>query len=1232
MNSVAEEINDILVHHGVKGQKWGVRRYQNKDGSLTAAGKKRNAEFKKAENEVIRKLSNTYSKFDKKPINIYEVKSRGNINDNDVKICVKLANEKFNEAFSIEPKITKDVVSSVSNSGCSMYGLEYRLKQPTSLAGKIASDSKEKRISFEESAKQIKDSIRYTSVSNNEDFVSNYYSIKNDLKSKGYEEIKCKNYFESYKNGKSMHKSVQSVFMDTDGNMFELQFQTPSSQAAKELKIPLYEERRKNGISELRAKELESNMRELANKVKDPSNINDILNHRSESMNSIAEEIKSYIGCSEMTDEEFLEHYGMPRRSGRYPWGSGEDPYQRTGDFLGRIEELKKNGWQETPENIKEAFGMTTTQYRTQKALAKDERRMLEVARVKSLKEDGLSNTEIGKIMGKNESTIRSLLNDKSEARMKQAKETADFLRKQIDEKGMIDVGTGIELELGVSREKLNQALAILEAEGYPVYKGGIPQVTNKGKQINQMVICPPGTEHKEIYNYDQVHSITEYVSHDNGETFDKFVYPKSMDSSRLMIRYKEDGGIEKDGVMELRRGVPDLDLGESHYAQVRILVDNERYLKGMAVYGDNKDFPDGVDIIFNTNKSKDIPKMEVLKKIKDDPDNPFGSLIKAGGQSYYIDENGDRQLSLINKRAEEGDWTEWKDKLPSQFLSKQPLSMAKKQLGLAIADKEAEFDEICSLTNPTVKKTLLKSFADDCDSAAVHLQAAALPGQKYHVIIPNNTLKDDQIYAPGYDPGTKLALIRYPHGGTFEIPICTVVKSNKIGEQLIGKTSIDAVCVNSKVAERLSGADFDGDTVMCIPTHDRSGKVKVASTPALKGLEGFDSKSYQYDKHTTDPDGTEHYYRNGREFRVMKNTQNEMGKVSNLITDMTLRGATQDELAAAVRHSMVVIDAEKHKLDYKQSELDNNISALKKKYQNGGGASTLISRSKSEISVDKRQGTPRVNLKKNEGKNNPETGDIWYDPSKPEGSLLYKTATDLEYKVTKTNKRTGQVTVITKKRSQQSTKMAETDDAYTLISDANTPMERVYADYANTMKAMANRARVEASNSGKIAYSPTAKKIYKVEVDSLDEKLKKSLSNAPRERQAQLLANVEVNAKKQSNPNMKKEDVKKASQQALTKYRTSFGAKRESIKITDKEWEAIQAGAISENKLIQILNHTDTDNLRQKATPRSSSTLSTAKVNKIKAMSNSNFSLADIAKACGVSTSTVSKYLKGAN
>ena len=931
--------------------------------------------------------------------------------------------------------------------------------------------------------------------------------------------------------------------------------------------------------------------------------------------------------------EEILMHYGMPRRSGRYPWGSGEDPYQHGRDFLGRIEELKKQGWTETPENIKKEFGLTTTQYRTEKALAKDERRMLDVARAKSLKADGKGATEIGREMGIPESTVRSLLNEKSEARMNQAKETAAFIKKQIDEKGMIDVGTGVERELNISKEKLDQALYLLEREGYPIYKGGIPQVTNPGQQTNQRVICPPGTEHKEIYNYDKIHTVNDYISRDGGDTYEKkFTYPSSMDSKRLKIRYNEEGGLEKDGIVELRRNVEDLSLGESRYSQVRILVDGTHYIKGMAVYSD--DMPDGVDVIFNTNKKQGTPVKDVLKEIKKDPDNPFGSAIKdaqQGGQYWYTDsKTGERKLGLINKRADEGDWSEWKDSLPSQFLAKQSRSMAKKQLDLAKADKLAEFDEICSLTNPTIKKHLLEKFASNCDSAAVHLQAAALPGQKYHVIIPVNSLKDTEVYAPGYDPGTKLALIRYPHGGTFEIPVLTVTHKNPTAKKVIGTDVIDAVGINSKVAERLSGADFDGDTVMCIPTHDKHGKVKITSTNELEGLKGFDPKASYPErpgmKYMKDP-------KTGKD-----NTQQQMGVISNLITDMTLRGATTDELARAVKHSMVVIDAGKHKLDYKQSEIDNNIAGLKQKYQpkydvdgnlvGYGGSSTIFSRSKGQYSVVRRKGTPKINMK----------GEEWYDPDKPEGALIYKTDPDAAYTVKKINKKTGEVKETTQYRMQKSTRMAETDDAYTLVSDLRHPMEVIYADYANSMKSLANQARKEMVNTGKIAYSSTAKKTYQKEVDSLMAKLNTALLNAGRERAAQRKANAEVQAKKAAyeeeyGAKMKPGDAKKASQQAISKYRVDVGSvtrSERSIKITDREWEAIQAGAISESKLKQILDNSDVDTLRQRATPRATTTLSQAKINRIRSMSNSNYSLSEIAKTLGVSTTTVSSYLKG--
>lgn len=1010
-------------------------------------------------------------------------------------------------------------------------------------------------------------------------------------------------------------------------------------------------------------------------------------------MNPIAEEILGYYGSKD--DSDVILHYGMKYRSGRYPYGSGEDPYQHGRDFLGRIEELKKQGWTETAENIKKEFGenVTLSDYRNEKKWCEYERRLRNVETAKRLRDkEGLGPTEIGRRMGINESTVRSLLNPDSEAKMKIAKDTADFLKSKVDENehGMLDVGKGTELRLRVSKEMLNAALYGLEGDGYVVYTGGIPQPTNPGQQTIQKVLCKPGTPHSAIYDYDKIGTIDDYISRDGGKTFEKkFTYPESLDSKRLKIRYAEDGGIEKDGIIELRRNVDDLSLGESRYSQVRIMVDGTHYLKGMAVYSD--DMPKGVDVIFNTNKKSDVPMKDVLKKIKSDPDNPFGSLIKdadQGGQYWYEDKTtGEKKLGLINKRADEGDWSDWKDALPAQFLSKQSKSLAEKQLNIAKNSKQLEYEELCSITNPVVKKHLLSKFADECDAAAVNLQAAALPGQKYHVIAAFPSIKDNEVYAPNYENGTKLALVRYPHGGTFEIPIVTVNNKLALPKKVLGADAGDAIGINSKVAERLSGADFDGDTVMCIPTHDSKGRVKIASKDALKGLEGFDPKvEYGPDPSQTkvDADGSVHYYRKGVEYPLMKKTDTEMGRISNLITDMTLDGgASNDEMARAVRHSMVVIDAEKHHLDYKASEIENDIASLRRTYQKHvdsegrtryGGASTIISRSKGEVDVDKREGSPYVNIKGSKG----------YDPSRPEGALIWKTARQEKlYKPDyTTDKKTGTRTIKTvdgkrikydpsneedrnkyspikkidpdtgdvfytnkagtikyamRKVTQKSTRMAETDDAYSLLSEARHPMEIVYADYANSMKAMANRARKEMISTPSLEKNKNAEKVYKADVDKLKADLNNAELNALRERAAMRKANVSIANKQEltlqeTGKKMKAGDVRKAGQQAMTKYREEVGSvsrKKRNIEITDRQWEAIQSGAVTESLLKRVLNNTDIDKLRERATPRTVKTLTPAQINRVKAMQANGFTISEIAIKLGKSSSTISNYLK---
>lgn len=1004
-------------------------------------------------------------------------------------------------------------------------------------------------------------------------------------------------------------------------------------------------------------------------------------------MSSVLEEMRAVLEG----DEEALFHYGTKFHSGRYPYGSGDDPYQHEGDFLTRVERLRKDGWKETADNVKKEFGISLEDYRNEKAWANYTRRERQVARAKSLKEKGLGDTAIGKEMGISESSVRSLLNPNSEAKMLAAKQTADFLKSQVDAKGMIDVGKdverfisvgdGVERSLGISRTKLDQALYALESEGYVVWQNRVEQPTNRGNWTTQMVLCPPGTPHSAIYDLDKIHSIADYQTTDDGATFQKkFTYPSSLDSKRLMVRYADDvgtdgfKGIEKDGIIELRRGVDDLSLSGTKYAQVRILVDGTHYLKGMAVYSD--DMPDGVDVVFNTNKKNDIPALgpkdnTVLKPIKNDPENPFGSLIKdadQGGQYWYDDKKtGEKKLGLINKKSDEGDWSEWADALPSQFLSKQSLTLAKRQLNLAANDREEEFRRICEINNPTIKKHLLNSFSDDCDGAAVNLKAAALPKQKYHVIVPINSLKDTEVYAPGYTDGTKLALVRYPHGGIFEIPVLTVNNRNTLGKKLLGKDSTDAVGITSKIAEQLSGADFDGDTVMCIPTD--YGNVRISRSDPLKGLKGFDPKVEYATKRGDDGN---YYNDRGEKVKIMtkRGTQMEMGIISNLITDMTLSGgATDDEKARAVKHSMVVIDAEKHKLDYTRSEIENDIASLKRKYQRTiredgtvktGGASTIISRAKSEERVDKRRGQATID---------PETGkktfklanadDLYYVDStrdKNTGTVTIRTSSGKKISydsgdpaavekyrpvrkfnddgtVSYTNK-AGDIEYRVLKRKQTSTKMAETDDAYTLVSAAKHPMEVLYADYANRMKALANQARKEMISTGSIERNPSATKTYQKEVDALMARLNDAEKNSVRERQAIRMANAEVKRKQAANPNMDKSDIRKESQKAMSKYRHEVGAvsrRDRNIKITDREWEAIQAGAISENKLKRILANSDIDELRQRATPRDTKTISTAKANRIQNMSaTGNYTIAEIANQLGLSVTTVRKYLKG--
>ena len=877
-----------------------------------------------------------------------------------------------------------------------------------------------------------------------------------------------------------------------------------------------------------------------------------------------------------MTDE--LYHYGIKRRSGRYPWGSGAKKSRNASDFLSTVDVLEKDGFNE--KQIAEYFGLQTKQLRAYKSNAHNEVRAAKAAMALRLKDKGYSNSEIGRRMGINESSVRSLLDPAISMRKNASTNTAEMLEKEIASKKYIDVGGGVENQIGVSRNTLDNAVEQLRAKGYTYHYLKVEQL-GTGKFTSIKVLAAPDVTYKEVKDNQSKVTSPGFYSEDLGQTVVGIKPPSSISSKRILVNYGDQGGSDKDGVIELRRGVKDLDLGAARYAQVRVAVDGTHYLKGMAMYSD--DIPKGYDVIFNTNKNSSTPKMDVFKKMKDDPENPFGATIR---QKTYIGKDGKEHLSALNIVNEEGDWNTWKKTLSSQMLSKQSTALAKKQLKLAYDIKKEEFDEICSLKNPVIKKCLLDKFADNCDSSAVHLKAAGLPRQASKVILPFPEMKDSEIYAPSYRNGEKVVLIRYPHGGTFEIPELVVNnKSNKKAKGLIGNAQ-DAVGINPRVAERLSGADFDGDTVLVIPV----GKVKIKTSAPLKGLKNFDPK-VAYPGYPGMPKPGE----KGSGF----DKQGKMGDISNLITDMTIKGAPADDIAAAVRHSMVVIDAEKHNLNWRQSYLDNGIANLKAKYQgaSNAGASTLISRAKGDKRVPKRKDGYKVD---------PETG----------RKIFTETG--------ETYEKNGKRVV----RLQKSSKMYETEDAYSLSS--GTAMENTYADHANKLKALANSARKTSLTTKPIPYSPEAKAKYRQEVDSLNAKLNIALKNRPLERKAHLLANERVKLVRQNNPDMDKDDIKKLKNQALTQARLQTGASKKArlVDITDREWEAIQSGAISTNKLSQIIQNSDLDILKQRSMPRESRGISDAKRARAKMLESNGYTLAEIADSLGVSTSTISKVL----
>ena len=948
---------------------------------------------------------------------------------------------------------------------------------------------------------------------------------------------------------------------------------------------------------------------------------------------------------SDVGREIILKHYGVKRKSGRYPW----DPslhLPKNYKFIEDRDEMKKRGLSDN--EIAKQMGLSTTVYRSKVTIAKEELKQYNMQRISKLQSEGMIIDDIAKTIGTTGQTVRNYLdeiknpNKSSRAQRVQTEAVADTLKDAVKRSKYIDVGKGVEIQMGISKEKLKSGLnALVESGEYEVHNLRIAQVTDKNNSTPVKVLTKKGVERSEIYkNMDKVRPVEEFAINGDARMFQQMERPKSIGWDRVHIRYAipegqkghgtNDDGAMMDGAMFLRPGVKDLNLGKASYAQVRIAVGDTHYLKGMALYGTEemfKNVPKGTDIIFNTNKTANKTPQEVLKELKKNPEggapidgpNPFGatvkrqnSLVDSKGKIVYKEVKGRMgnlvpEIGSINIVNEEGDWGNWSKALSAQFLAKQPTTVVHERLKATMKQVQDEYATIQKVTNPVIKKQLMESFVSDLESKQVHMKAAAPKGFQGHVILPVPDMKENEVYAPNYKNGEKVVLIRYPHGGRFEIPELTV-NNNSVARKMISKDSPDAIGIHPKVASKMSGADFDGDTAYVIPNN----KGKFKSRDSLKELKNFDPNMYA-DKPGTFTPITKRYQ------------QTLMGVVSNLITDMTLQGALSGEIARAVKHSMVVIDAEKHKLNYKRSAEENGIDALMRRYM------THIDKVKYGELERYNPKTRRVDRVVDPDKLKKDlTPDKKYVSASTIISRHKQSVITDGYRVEISDPKStsgGTKTVWRNKKETYLVNMVK--DANIFLGPNATKTEHHYADYVNELKAFKNKVDVDMSGIKMPARDPKAAKIYSEEVLSMKDKVNKVKINRIKERQAQRMAEVASKAeiaRRSEDEVLKKDDISRIKQQALNKARSMVGAERTPVTITDDEWDAVQSNAVSGTLLKELVSFMDDSQLKSLATPRANKQMTEARKSKAKALLANGYTIAQVAEALGVSSSTIGK------
>lgn len=195
-----------------------------------------------------------------------------------------IAEKHYNVSIFKEPEITKELKQVISKTNGELSGLQYRLKTEASYTRKVEKEIIDLQKSVDKAGKvytitksdaiyNMRDVVRYTSISSKETLVADFNDIIDNLEDGGYKLVKVKNTFKKHEE----YKGINCTLEDANGYQFELQFHTQQSFDLKNGELhKLYEKQRLVTTTAEEKVSLRKQMLDLSDQIDLPDNVNSI--------------------------------------------------------------------------------------------------------------------------------------------------------------------------------------------------------------------------------------------------------------------------------------------------------------------------------------------------------------------------------------------------------------------------------------------------------------------------------------------------------------------------------------------------------------------------------------------------------------------------------------------------------------------------------------------------------------------------------------------------------------------------------------------------------------------------------------------------------------------------------------------------------------------------------------------------------------------------------------------